>query len=244
MQMVTQIANPGAAIVIRGESGTGKDMLARMLHAASGRGCEPFVKVDCAMRPAERVAARLFGHARDAWAGAGRRRLGAVEFAHRGTLLLDNIEALPLPVQADVLSLVQGEHPGAARAVPAPPLDIQVLLSTRESLPSRRDELQLPGISPVLKVLDLQLAPLRARRSHIRPLAEVFLVHFNAWYGRDACLSDEQLRRLTDHSWPGNIRELEAEIRRFVLAPEPRTLSHDVCSAAGGAPASLGRRTA
>src|SRR5262245_17683212 len=86
MRMVTHGTDGDAVIVIRGESGTGKDMLARMLHAASGRGSEPFVKVDCAARPEERLAIQLLGPERSAWASAGRRRLGAVEFAHHGSL--------------------------------------------------------------------------------------------------------------------------------------------------------------
>ena len=152
---------------------------------------------------------------------AGRRRLGAVEFAHRGTLFLDNIDALPPSLQPDVLAYLQGVSVGSARGRCVPSLDVRTLMATRGSLGSGRDELRLPQNSAVLSVLDFQLAPLRARPGHIAPLAEFFLARFNAWYGRDAWLPREGLRRLTDYAWPGNVRELKGEIRRFVLSAEP-----------------------
>jgi Nif-specific regulatory protein len=243
MHMVAQATSGDSLVVIRGESGTGKDLLARMLHTATGRGFAPFVKVDCAARPLERLATRLFGHERDARTGACRRRLGAVEFAHRGTLLLDNVETLPPSLHAAVLGFLQSRTVDG-RVGSMLQLDVRIVLTTRERLWSRVDELQLSQSPPVLRVLDLQLAPLRARPHHVGPLAEFLLARFNAWYDRDAKLSSEELRLLTAYSWPGNLRELESEIRRFVLAPEPRALSTHIRPAAAGRPASLGLQSA
>jgi DNA-binding NtrC family response regulator len=244
MQMVAQGTCGDPFIVIRGERGTGKDLLARMLHTASGRAAAHFMKVDCATRPAGRLASQLFGHERGASPDAGRRRLGAVEFAHRGTLFLDNIDALPPSLQPDVLAYLQGVSVGSARGRCVPSLDVRTLMATRGSLGSGRDELRLPQNSAVLSVLDFQLAPLRARPGHIAPLAEFFLARFNAWYGRDAWLPREGLRRLTDYAWPGNVRELKGEIRRFVLSAEPRAVAPHIGSRSDGTDATADRRTA
>jgi DNA-binding NtrC family response regulator len=244
MQMVAQGAGGDSFIVIRGESGTGKDLLARMLHTASGRGAAQFVKVDCATRPAERLAGRLFGHARGASAETGRRRLGAVEFAHRGTLFLDNIDALPPALHPGVLAFLQGVPASPASARPVPPLDVRTLLATRAPLASGGDGLGLSRSTPVLRVLDLELAPLRARPGHIGPLAGFFLARFNAWYDRDARLSRDELQRLAGYSWPGNVRELEQEIQRFVLSTEPRAVSSHVRSTSGGTAGTPDRQTA
>lgn len=240
MQIVAQGTSGDSLLVIRGESGTGKDLLARMLHAASGRGSGPFVKVDCATRPAERLADRLFGHARNARPDASRRKLGAVEFAHGGTIFFDNIDALPPSLHPDVLAFLQRRTVASTRTRPVSSLDVRILLATRESLASGHGAPQISWGSPVLKVLDLQLAPLRARPGHIAPLAEFFLARFNAQYQRDACLSSEELGLLTAYSWPGNIRELQNEIRRFVIAEEPHSVSCHILYTA----APWGRQTA
>jgi transcriptional regulator with AAA-type ATPase domain len=138
-----------------------------MLHTASGRGPEPFVKVDCGARLPEELAGRLFGRQGKAHAGAERRRLGAIEFAHRGTLFLDNLEALPPALHPDVLRFLQSRTFVRAGTTTALAVDVRIVLATAEALASSHGDLQLSGRSPLLKVLDLQAATVaRPARSH------------------------------------------------------------------------------
>ena len=216
--IIESIADIDAMVLIRGESGVGKDLVARSIHAHSSRRDGPFVKVNCAAIPHDLLESELFGHERGAFTGAHRRKPGKFEYANGGTLYLDEIAELPLSLQAKLLHVLQdfafarvGGHGlinVQARVIAATNRDLE----RRVALGEFRDDLYYR-----LNVVELRIPPLRERREEIPGLAELFLARFNRQYGRKKQLSPETLSRLTEYSWLGNVRELENVIRRMVL---------------------------
>ena len=216
--IIENIADTDATVLIRGESGVGKDLVARAIHAQSGRRAGPFVKVNCAAIPPGLLESELFGHEKGAFTGAHRRKPGQFEYAHGGTLYLDEIAELPLTLQAKLLHVLQdfrftrvggqGELAVEARVIAATNRDLEQSLTRGEF----REDLYYR-----LNVVELRIPPLRERREEIPKLAEWFLARFNAQYGRQKQLTPETLARLTEHPWSGNVRELENAVRRMVV---------------------------
>jgi transcriptional regulator with GAF, ATPase, and Fis domain len=216
--IIESIADTDATVLIRGESGVGKDLVARSIHALSSRRDEPFVKVNCAAIPHGLLESELFGHERGAFTGAHRRKPGQFEYAKGGALYLDEIAELPLSLQAKLLHVLQdfafvrvGGHgliDVEARVIAATNRDLERQMAAGEF----RDDLYYR-----LNVVELRIPPLRERREEIPGLGELFLARFNKEYRRQKQLSPETLARLTQYSWPGNVRELENFIRRMVV---------------------------
>jgi two-component system response regulator AtoC len=216
--IIESIADTDAIVLIRGESGVGKDLVARSIHAHSMRCHGPFVKVNCAAIPHDLLESELFGHERGAFTGAHRRKPGQFEYAKGGTLYLDEIAELPLALQAKLLHVLQdfafarvGGHGlihVEARVIAATNRDLERQVALGEF----RDDLYYR-----LNVVELRIPPLRARREEIPGLVAMFLTRFNMQYRRQKQLSPETLARLTQYSWPGNVRELENVIRRMVV---------------------------
>jgi two-component system, NtrC family, response regulator AtoC len=216
--VIEHVADTDATILIRGESGVGKDFVGRAIHARSARRAGPFIKVNCAAIPAELLESELFGHERGAFTGAYRRKLGLFECARGGTIHLDEIAELSLSLQAKLLHVLQdfsfsrvggnGSISMNARIIAATNRDLERAMARREF----RDDLYHR-----LNVVELRVPPLRERREEILPLAADFLARFNARYGRRKDLAAETLVHLTDYPWTGNVRELENVIRRMVV---------------------------
>jgi len=218
LQLVTigQRVDPTVPLLIRGEPGVGKDSLARLIHAASGRQPYSFMKVNCAARPVDRCEADLFGHERGASPVATRRRLGSFEFANQGTIYLDEIGALPhtsVPRLVRVLRTGTLSRTGGREILR---VDARVIASTVDGAE--------PGSSydlwqelRALDVVEIFVPPLRQRREEIPLFASFFLEQFNRLYRRDVQLCPDVLATLKAHSWPGNIRELEGALRRLVI---------------------------
>jgi transcriptional regulator with GAF, ATPase, and Fis domain len=216
--IIESIADTDAMVLIRGESGVGKDLVARSIHARSSRREGPFVKVNCAAIPHGLLESELFGHERGAFTGAHRRKPGQFEYAKGGTIYLDEIAELPLSLQAKLLHVLQdfaftrvGGHgliDVEARVIAATNRDLEHLMALGEF----RDDLYYR-----LNVVELRVPPLRERRAEIPGLVELFLARFNTQYRRQKQLSPETLARLTQYSWSGNVRELENVIRRIVV---------------------------
>jgi DNA-binding NtrC family response regulator len=226
--IVDQVTDVRSIVVIRGEPGTGKEVVARVFHAVSSRQSGPFVKVDCSTQPVDRLAVTLCGNEAGALAGAGRRRLGAIEFAHRGTLYLDHIDALPPSLHPHVLHLLQHHDTmrlGGHRSVR---VDVQIIAATRHSLSDAEGARTFSPEFDALRVLDLQLAPLRERKADIEALTSFFLRRFGTSYGRDLQLSPETVRLLTEYAWPGNLRELRALIKCAVRADDPALVRSEI----------------
>jgi transcriptional regulator with GAF, ATPase, and Fis domain len=216
--IIENVADTDAMVLIRGESGVGKDLVARTIHAHSTRREGPFVKVNCAAIPHGLLESELFGHEKGAFTGAHRRKPGQFEYAKGGTIYLDEIAELPLSLQAKLLHVLQDFSFARVGGHAMIEVDARVIAATNRDLERQmalgefREDLYYR-----LNVVELQVPPLRERREEIPGLVELFLARFNAQYGRQKQLSPETLARLTAYSWSGNVRELENVIRRMVV---------------------------
>lgn len=214
---IESIADTDATVLIRGESGVGKDLVARAIHAASKRSDRAFIKVNCAAIPAGLLESELFGHEKGAFTGAHRRKPGQFEYANHGTIYLDEVAELPLQLQAKLLHVLQDLRYSRVggdvikvdvRVIAATNRDLEVALARGEF----REDLFYR-----LNVVEVRIPPLRERKEEIPDLAAKFLAKFNRQYGREKTLSRETVARLADYSWPGNVRELENIVRRIVV---------------------------
>ena len=216
--VVENIADTDATVLIRGESGVGKDLVARAIHAASPRRNGPFVKVNCAAIPAGLLESEFFGHEKGAFTGAHRRKPGQFEYANKGTIYLDEIAELPLVLQAKLLHVLQDFRFARVGGNAVIEVDTRVIAATNRDLEQAmaRGEFR-EDLYYRLNVVEIRIPPLRERREEIPLLVASFLARFNAQYGRTKRLSPETLTRLMEHAWSGNVRELENVIRRMVV---------------------------
>src|SRR2546426_5912360 len=216
--VIENIADTDATVLIRGESGVGKDLVARAIHSASGRGHGPFVKVNCAAIPQDLLESELFGHERGAFTGAHRRKPGQFEYANKGTIYLDEIAELPFALQAKLLHVLQDFRFSRVGGHGLIDVDARVIAATNRDLEHAmaRSEFR-EDLYYRLNVGEIRIPTLRERKEEIPLLASSFLSRFNAQYGRTKQLSSETMARLSEHSWSGNVRELENVIRRMVV---------------------------
>ncbi|RMG15150.1 MAG: sigma-54-dependent Fis family transcriptional regulator [Planctomycetota bacterium] len=219
-------------VLIRGESGVGKELAARALHAASPRASGPFVAVNCAALSETLLESELFGHEKGAFSGAHQRKIGLFEAAEGGTILLDEIGEMSLALQAKLLRVLQEKTFFRVGGVRPVRVDVRVVSATHRDLKAdveagrfRRD------LYYRLNVVQVVVPPLRERREDIPALAEEFLAEFSLELDRPYLegFSPEALRRLTSHPWPGNVRELRNAVERAaILAEGPRVEAHDL----------------
>jgi len=219
--IVENIADTDATVLIHGESGVGKDLVARAIHAASARRGGPFIKVNCAAIPGELLESELFGHERGAFTGAHRRKPGQFEYADNGAMFLDEIAELPLTLQAKLLHVLQDFRFTRVGGHAPIEVDTRVIAATNRDLERaiERGEFR-EDLYYRLNVVEIHVPPLRERREEIPLLVSAFLSRFNAQYGRQKELAPETLARLMEHPWSGNVRELENTIRRMVVLTE------------------------
>ena len=216
--VIENVADTYATVLIRGESGVGKDLVARAVHAASSRRRGPFVKVNCAAIPLGLLESEFFGHEKGAFTGAHRRKHGQFEYANRGTIYLDELAELPPALQAKLLHVLQDFQFSRVGGHQLVEVDTRVVAATNRDLEAAmalgefRQDLYYR-----LNVVEIKVPPLRERREEIPALALRFLARFNSQYGRQKQLMPETLAWLTEYSWPGNVRELENVIRRLVV---------------------------
>jgi two-component system, NtrC family, response regulator AtoC len=216
--VIESIADTDATVLIRGESGVGKDLVARAVHAASVRHRGPFIKVNCAAIPHGLLESELFGHEKGAFTGAHRLKPGQFEYANKGTIYLDEIAELPLALQAKLLHVLQDFRFSRVGGHELLEVDMRVIAATNRNLEEAmacrefREDLYYR-----LNVVEIRVPPLRERRDEIPALAARFLARFNAQYGRQKELMPETLARLTEYTWSGNVRELENVMRRLVV---------------------------
>ncbi len=220
--MVERVADSDVGVLLRGESGVGKEIIARELHRRSPRRTRPFVKVNCAALPADLLESELFGHERGAFTGAGATRVGKFEFAQQGTIMLDEIGEMPGALQAKLLHVLQDREftrLGSNRPIE---VDVRVLAATNRDLEammragSFREDLYYR-----LQVIEIHVPPLRERREEIPALVEFFLIKFSKVYRRPVPRPSRVLSdALLEYPWPGNIRELENMMKRFVVLQE------------------------
>jgi len=217
-KLVEYVGHTDATVLIRGESGVGKDLVARAIHAASARRTGPFIKVNCAAIPAGLLESELFGHEKGAYTGAHRRQLGHFEYANKGTIYLDEIGELPLILQAKLLHVLQDFSFSRVGGHGLIDVDARVVAATNRDLDDamKRGEFR-KDLYYRLNVVEIRVPPLRERPEEIPELAAWFLAKFNVQYGRQKQLLPETMTRLRRYAWPGNVRELENVIRRLVL---------------------------
>ncbi len=216
---VEQVACTDATVLISGETGTGKELVARAIHSRSLRRERPLVKVNCSAISAGLVESELFGHVKGAFTGAIERRVGRFELAAGGTIFLDEVGELPLETQVKLLRALQErefEPVGSSRTIH---VDVRVIAATNRDLGEAvRAGRFRPDLFYRLNVFPLEVPPLRDRRSDIPQLATFFLVRFAREFGkRVEAISPGTLDRLTGYAWPGNVRELQNIIERGVI---------------------------
>lgn len=224
------VAQTDADVLIEAESGTGKELLARLIHRASPRASRPFVAVNCSAFPENLLESELFGHARGAFTGAMTSKPGKFQVADGGTLLLDEIGEMPLSLQPKLLRVLQEREVDRLGDTRPVPIDVRVIATTNRSLAS-----QIEGgvfradLFYRLNVIPLSIPPLRERREDILKLAEHFLRKYEPSARRGQFrISSELASALREHAWPGNVRELANFIRRAVALAHSLTLGADL----------------
>ncbi|RBW42602.1 sigma-54-dependent Fis family transcriptional regulator [Psychromonas sp. B3M02] len=215
-QMICRVADSHADILLYGETGTGKELVARSLHEQSQRSEHNFVAVNCGAVPENLIESELYGHEKGAFTGAESQRIGKFEYAQGGTLFLDEIESMPMQAQVRLLRVLQErtlERVGSNKAID---LDIRIIAATKVDL--KETEHFRQDLYYRLNMVTLDLPPLRQRKEDIAPLFHHFLLVAAARYGKAApALPADSLQALISHDWPGNVRELRNAAERFIL---------------------------
>jgi DNA-binding NtrC family response regulator len=217
-ELIGRVAPTDSTVLICGESGCGKELVAESVHAMSPRAGEPFVAINCAAIPATLIEAELFGHERGSFTGALRTREGVFERANGGTLLLDEITEMPLDLQSRLLRVLETKRLSRVGGSADLPVDVRVIASTNRLPAQAFDEGRLrEDIYYRLAVLTIELPPLRDRGDDILVLAEFFLGELNLRNGTRKRLSEELRALFLRHRWPGNVRELRNAVERAYI---------------------------
>jgi two-component system nitrogen regulation response regulator NtrX len=218
-EMISIVAPTNAWILIMGENGTGKELVARSIHRLSKRAYKPFVEVNCAAIPEDLIESELFGHEKGAFTGATEKKRGKFDLAHEGTLFLDEVADMSLKAQAKILRILQEkkfERVGGNTFIPT---DVRVLAASNKDL-----ELEMEAgrfrqdLYYRLNVIPLRVPPLRERKEDIPILTNWFLKEFSLKeHEEEKTIADDALTKLIEHDWPGNVRELKNFIERLVI---------------------------
>ena len=211
--LVSEVANSPVDVLIHGETGTGKELVAQALHNMSSRKTKPFVALNCGGMPDTLLDSELFGHEVGAFTGAQRPRIGKIEYANGGTLFLDEVETMPMGMQVKLLRERKIERLGSNLSEN---VDARVIAATKDNLLQRAKQNSFRAdLYYRLNVVSIRVPPLRERREDIPLLIEHFMLLASSRYGRPhPTIADEQRHRLMAHSWPGNVRELR-NVRRM-----------------------------
>ena len=226
---VKEVAVTDATVLILGETGTGKELIAHAIHRSSRRRDRPLIKVNCATMPATLIESELFGHEQGAFTGATKKREGRFALAHGGTIFLDEVGELPLDLQSKLLRVLQEGEFEPVGSSQTRKVDVRVLAATNRDIESAaragkfREDLYYR-----LNVFPIQVPPLRERRGDVGPLAAAFAKKFAQRMGRSIQpLSDDCIRRLEAYRWPGNVRELQNIVERAVITSRDGRLNLD-----------------
>ena len=234
---VEQVAPTDSTVLILGETGTGKEHVARAIHAASARQNRPLVKIDCAAPTPRLVESELFGHERGAFADARARQVGRFEMAHRGTLFLGEVGELPPDLQPKLLRVLEAgkfERLGGTRTLKA---DVRVIAATSRDLKREVERGRFRAdLWHRLNVYPITVPPLRRRKDDIPLLIDFFVNQFNRKVGKAIrSVPPDAMRALRDYEWPGNVRELAGVIERAVIVTQGAELR--LADRPGAAPA-------
>ena len=233
--LVSKVAVTNTTVLLRGESGVGKEIVARAIHKASPRAAKQFLKVNCAALPGELLESELFGHEKGAFTGAYRQKPGKFEAADQGTLLLDEIGEMPLRLQAKLLHVLQDGEFSRVGGEKIIDTDVRLIAATNRDLEaSMRIHQFREDLYYRLNVIEIRIPPLRERREEIPVLVDHFIRKFNAQYGRVVDVPAETLRAFVEYQWPGNIRELENAVKRIVVLGSARPVHVEIVSNLNG----------
>ncbi len=229
-ERLAKIAGANVPVLIQGESGTGKDIIARMIHTASPWKTGPWVKVNCPAIPGTLLESELFGYEKGAFTGAYGMKPGRVEMAHRGTLFLDEISELDMALQSKLLQLLQDGQFCRIGAQEDKKVEVRVVCATNRKL---EEEIASGGFRADLfyriNVVNLRMPALRERASDIPQLVNYFLEYYNRKFNARANpLSTELMNSLKKYHWPGNVRELENLMKRYVILGAEEAISSDL----------------
>jgi two-component system response regulator HydG len=218
-ELVNQIAPTNATVLIFGESGTGKELIAKAIHGLSPRRSRPFVALNCAALSEGILDSELFGHEKGAFTGAATSREGRFEFADKGTLFLDEVGDMPLPVQVKLLRVIQERKITRVGSNEPIDVDVRLIAATHKNLEQElRKGTFREDLYWRLKVVSIQVPPLRERKGDIPILTERFIAEFAKRHGRPVKgITPDALRLLLQYDWPGNVRELENAVESMVL---------------------------
>ncbi len=233
-EIVDQIANTDVTVLVQGESGVGKEVVARSIHLNSFRRERPFVKVNCAALPQELLESELFGYEKGAFTGAYRQKPGKFELANGGTIFLDEISEMSLSLQGKLLQVLQDGEFSRLGGKKDVRVDVRVLVATNRNMEEGvkngrfREDLYYR-----LNVVNITIPPLRERREEIPIFVEYFLDKFGKKYQKKVTpLSDKMMKAFSQHYWSGNVRELENMIQRFVVLGNERAIIEELTPAA------------
>ena len=230
-RMLEKVAPADVSVLLLGESGTGKEVIAKALHELSPRADKPFIAINCGAIPENLLESELFGHERGAFTGAVKQTKGKVELAHGGTLMLDEIGDLPLPLQVKLMRFLQErviERVGGRQPIP---VDVRIVCATHQNLQDlMRDGRFRDDVFYRLDEVVIRIPPLRERGDDAQLLAQHFLIRFNAEHGRNVKgFGADALAAIAAHSWPGNVRELQNRTKRAIIMAEgPVLAAHDL----------------
>jgi len=218
-QMTQRVAATDSTVLLLGESGTGKELFARAVHHLSPRAAHPFVALNCAAIPEGLVENELFGHERGAYTGAGARKIGKLELAHRGTLFLDEIGELPLSIQSKLLRVLEEKRFERVGGTQEIEVNVRILTATNKDLQAAvADKSFREDLFFRISAVPITIPPLRERGDDVILLAEYFLERFKREFRKPALVFTEEIRaRLRSYSWPGNVRELQNAVERAAI---------------------------
>src|SRR6185369_8275685 len=227
LEQVERVARSDATVLINGETGTGKELIARAVHEASPRRERPLVKLNCAAISAGLVESELFGHVKGAFTGANERRIGRFELADGGTLFLDEVSELPLETQAKLLRVLQErefEPVGSSKTVK---VDVRVIAATNRDLATDAEQKRFRSdLYYRLNVFPIELPPLRERPEDVETLARHFMQRMARKLGKPlTSIEPRTLAKLRAHAWPGNIRDLQNTIERAAVLAQSDVLT-------------------
>jgi two-component system response regulator AtoC len=239
--IIQQVADSDVTVLIRGESGVGKELVARAIHQHSTRKQKPFVKVNCAALPAELLESELFGHEKGAFTGAAATRVGKFEQAHFGTIFLDEIGEMKPPLQAKLLHVLQDAEFTKLGSNKKIEVDVRVVTATNRDLEAMMVRGQFrEDLYYRLKVIEAVVPPLRERQDEILQLTDFFIRKYSDRYNRPVrTLSDDLRQRFLTYDWPGNVRELENMIKRFVILQDEHLVQRELSKVRPAGPSPL-----
>ena len=219
LQQTERVAATDTTVLIQGETGTGKELIAHAIHNASPRSGHPLIKLNCAAIPFDLLESELFGHERGAFTGAIAQKIGRFELADKGTLFLDEVGDIPLALQPKLLRVLQEQEFERLGSGRTHRVDVRLVAATHRELERMVERDQFRGdLYYRLNVFPIKLPPLRERREDIAPLVGHYVEVFSRRMGKHIdTISEEFVRAFESHSWPGNIRELQNVIERAVI---------------------------